>query len=53
MASKFEKLIGKKVTDAFGAWVIGRDGDCLVARQGDAEVLLLDASDFARFGIAL
>jgi hypothetical protein len=52
MASNLLKLIGTKVRDEFGTWVIARDGDTLVARQRNAEVLLLDPSDFARFGIA-
>jgi hypothetical protein len=53
MAHNLLKLIGTKVRDEFGAWVICRDGDVLFARQGKSEVLLLDHADFARFGIAL
>ena len=49
-----QELIGTKVRDEFGVWVICADEDGnLSARQGTAEVLLLDPSDFARFGIAL
>jgi hypothetical protein len=47
-------LIGTKVRDEFGIWTICADDDGnLFARQGDTEVLLLDPSDFARFGLEL
>ncbi len=44
--------IGQRVQDAFGIWFLDQDRDGnWSARQRGTEVLLLDHTDFARFGI--
>lgn len=43
---------GMKVRDEFGAWTLRRDSDGIwSAVQRDCEILLLDRSDWRRFGL--